>query len=84
MPTDPWIADPQTVVDRLHRPPTKHRNGVPWNAAPLPRRLHRCTPQTWGHIGWFRDVQRCACGAARELGSLGHGWRGRNSRRWAP
>lgn len=41
-----------------------HLNGVPWHEAPLPRRLHRCWPQTRVFLH-LRRVDRCACGATR-------------------
>ena len=38
--------------------------GVPWHKAPLPRRWHRCRPQTRGMMaGGY--VERCPCGAIR-------------------
>lgn len=50
-----------------------HRDGIPWDEAPLPRRLHRCSP-------WSSDLRfdRCACGGMRERGRLF--WDFKNSR----
>lgn len=56
-----------------------HRHGVWWYDAPLPRRLHRCTPWTSAP-----DVDRCACGAIRgPFAKLleRNSWFERNSRR---
>jgi hypothetical protein len=57
----------------------KHRDGVPWHAAPRPSRWHWCSARTW-QVGVFGElkVERCPCGAIR-LG--GRGWMKRNSRR---
>lgn len=55
-----------------------HLNGVAWDVAPIPRRLHRCRPQTEGWTDWFTLIQRCACGAIRRNGSH---WMGKNERR---
>jgi hypothetical protein len=66
----------------LNRPPlpheVHHRDGIPWHQAPLPRRWHRCRPQT---SGWIRAdrFERCACGAGRFDGA--GPWLDRNSRR---
>jgi hypothetical protein len=66
-----------------------HRNGIPWWEAPLPRRLHRCTPWTTGSLEQLTIltipartavVSRCACGAVRVAGD--HRWQQRNERRW--
>lgn len=41
-----------------------HRDGVPWHDAPIPRRLHRCTPQTTAlNLRGGERIYRCACGA---------------------
>lgn len=57
----------------------EHRDGIDWYHAPLPRRWHRCTPQS---RGWFKDhaVLRCACGAIA-TSDCGLFWMERNSRR---
>jgi hypothetical protein len=55
----------------------RHRDEIPWFRAPLPRRLHRCTPWTSGPVDGAL-VDRCACGAIR-IG--GRHWFERNSRR---
>ena len=52
--------------------------GVAWHAAPAPRRLHRCRPQSEGFINYFTLIQRCACGA---ISIDGGRWRGRNSKK---
>jgi hypothetical protein len=46
-------------------PDVRHRDGVPWNEAPIPRRLHRCSVQTSGWTGpaGLTQILRCACGA---------------------
>jgi hypothetical protein len=51
--------------------------GVPWWEAPIPRRWHRCKPQTKGWSG--RMVFRCACGASA-VDDTRH-WFDRNQRR---
>jgi hypothetical protein len=56
----------------------EHRDGLSWWEAPVPRRLHRCKPQTRGYLNWFTFVERCACGAIRMDGSH---WMDRNSTR---
>jgi hypothetical protein len=72
-------------------PVVKHRNGVPWHAAPLPWTLHRCRPQTialwWerksdGWLGQFPagGTLYCACGGTAVL-DTNSGWVGRNGRR---
>lgn len=55
-----------------------HLDGVAWADAPLPRRFHRCRPQTKGTTGFFIRVQRCACGAYRDNYLI---WIRRNERR---
>lgn len=59
------------------------RGGVPWFDAPLPRRLHRCDPQTRGCADDGVVVERCACGATRLLGRRGP-WIGKNETRKGP
>lgn len=56
----------------------KHKDGVPWWEAPVPRRFHRCRVQTMGKLGseW---IYRCACGAVG--GPKWPGWINRNARR---
>lgn len=59
-----------------------HFGGVDWVDAPLPRRRHRCRPQSRGRFGLLgRLVERCACGATRLDGEAP--WFERNSRRRA-
>lgn len=67
-----WIAD-----DVL--PDIAHLDGIPWFKAPLPRRWHRCRPQTGGWFDELTFIERCACGAAR-LDATGE-WSRRNERR---
>jgi hypothetical protein len=56
-----------------------HVDGVAWHEAPLPRRWHRCKPQTSGRLSGGSLIERCACGAVRYDG---HGvWIERNQRR---
>jgi hypothetical protein len=55
-------------------------DGVTYLNAPLPRRWHRCKPQTIGYFGALGTVYRCACGGYRNS-KLGRRWRDRNSRR---
>lgn len=44
----------------------KHRNGVPWYDAPIPRKWHFC--RAWSS-GWvdLTQLERCACGAQRDV-----------------
>lgn len=60
-------------------------DGVSWHEAPIPRRWHKCWVQTWGWLGYFDRVQRCACGAIRCVDPVeGPGlWGERNQRRRA-
>lgn len=53
---------------------TLHLNGIPFDQAPIPRRLHICKPQTMllGRGG----TSFCACGATQE----NNRWTGRNRR----
>lgn len=89
-----WVDDPELKAANDHLTAmasamgfqsqawsTQHLGGVPWHEAPLPRRLHRCTPQT-------RDsglrIVRCACGAVGRMVRWGRlSWESRNSRRRA-
>lgn len=59
-----------------------NRDDTYWTEAPLPRRLHRCTPWTTGMVGG-RVLDRCACGGMRIL-SISSKWTERNSRRKKP
>jgi hypothetical protein len=64
--------------EAVERDPLRHFDGVPWWEAPIPRRVHRCRPQTRGTIGGD-SVERCACGAIRQPGWSS--WINRNERR---
>jgi hypothetical protein len=57
--------------------PIWHLDGVDWLTARLPRRWHRCTPQSVGFTGLDR-IHRCACGVMSFDGEL---WMEKNSRR---
>lgn len=54
-----------------------HKDGIPWDEAPIPRRWHRCKVQTEAWFG-FRQYLKCACGAVRIDGGS---WTIKNSRR---
>lgn len=58
----------------------EHLEGVPWHDAPLPRRFHRCWPQTRAWMNYFERIERCACGAGR---IDGHSWIHKNETRKA-
>jgi hypothetical protein len=49
-----WTAKWTAAEERIG---VVHRDGLPWNEAPLPRRWHRCAPWTTLNGYW-----RCACG----------------------
>jgi hypothetical protein len=53
------------------------RQGVWWNEAPLPHRVHRCEAQTKGWTSGSTYVERCACGAIKSEGR----WTDKNWRR---
>lgn len=55
-----------------------HRDGIPWDEAPLPRRWHKCTAWSAEWFG-FSQVVHCACGAAME--NIVREWSGKNARR---
>lgn len=61
----PKFAEGLSAVERALFDPPEHLDGVKWFEAPVPRRWHRCTPQTRAWIGLFTRVERCACGAIR-------------------
>lgn len=47
--------------ERLDLSTVRHRDGIPWYAAPKPRRRwHRHRAQTTSNV-----LERCACGATR-------------------
>ncbi|MGH3669996.1 MAG: hypothetical protein ACRDSH_05095 [Pseudonocardiaceae bacterium] len=59
----------------------RHRHGLPWYAARVPRRWHSCRSQTikLHHAnGLLIGICHCACGAVTDLAGR---WIGRNSRR---
>lgn len=58
---------------------TASLDGVAWYDSPVPRRWHRCTPQTRAQFAGLGRVERCACGAIRR--GPGDVWLERNSRR---
>lgn len=62
--------------DGFHR--VEHRDDIPWNEAPLPRRWHLCDVWTSEWFG-LSQVCRCACGAITE--NIRQKWHGKNSRR---
>jgi hypothetical protein len=66
-----WVTD-ETAVGSTD---AQHLDGVPWYEAPVPRKWHRCKPQTRGYYN-LSFVQRCACGATWMRG----GWVGKNER----
>lgn len=56
----------------------ENKDGVTWSEAPLPKRFHKCRPQSRGWIK-FSFIERCACGAHRYDGC--GSWMLKNSRR---
>ncbi|MGH4008277.1 MAG: hypothetical protein ACRDTH_09020, partial [Pseudonocardiaceae bacterium] len=65
-------------------PNVRHRGGMPWHAAQVPRRWHSCRPQTIElHCanGVLIGTCHCACGAVTDRTGR---WIGRNSRRCIP
>lgn len=78
-----WVKDPNSpsipspgALSEING--IEHKNGIPWHEAKLPFWIHRCKPQTRGWMGYFRSVDRCACGAVRR--DEGH-WFEKNERR---
>jgi hypothetical protein len=76
-----WIPDPlldqASDVIRI-----EHLDGVDWMNAPLPRRWHRCRPQSRMWEPKWGVLYRCACGASTDTEGLAHEWWDhRNSRR---
>jgi hypothetical protein len=69
-----WRAHPPVGAPQVF-----NLDGVPHHKAPIPRRWHRCWVQTYGYLGGFDVVERCACGAIRRGGT--RRWSERNSRR---
>lgn len=39
-----------------------HLDHIPWYEADLPKKHHKCIPQTIGWINYITRVERCACG----------------------
>lgn len=80
---DPRFPDDFEIEPHvLMGPEIGHKGGVPWWKADLPRRFHRCRPQT---IGWATagapTCYRCACGAMGEAYKGRLSWVDRNARR---
>jgi hypothetical protein len=75
--TDP--SDIEWIKRELQKDAPYHLDGIPWYDAPRPFWLHRCKVQTYGYVGMFDYVERCACGAIRRGGT--RFWFERNSRR---
>ncbi|MGH3695469.1 MAG: hypothetical protein ACRDRX_16025 [Pseudonocardiaceae bacterium] len=72
-----WLPD---CLDR----DVRHRHGLPWYAAQIPRRWHSCRPQTielHRTNGSLIGICHCACGALTDRTGR---WTGRNSRRRIP
>lgn len=60
----------------------EHEGGVPWYAAPLPRKVHRCKAHSTKKTGdGFQTIERCRCGGTRltDMDAKGE-WEDRNSR----
>lgn len=53
-----------------------HKDGIPWDEAPIPRRWHRCKVQTEEWFG-LRQYPLCSCGGLKTP----YGWTMKNSRR---
>ncbi len=65
-------------------PDVRHRHGLPWYTAQVPRRWHSCRPQTielHRTHGSLIGIYHCACGAITDRTGR---WIGRNSRRRTP
>jgi hypothetical protein len=60
-------------------PSLRHREGIPWPQAPLPRRWHLCSVWSWGFTPEGTPYGYCACGARRY--GLNGWWKGKNRRR---
>lgn len=56
-------------------------DGISWADAPIPRRWHKCAPQTKGWLNYFTQVFRCACGAIARVDGGELYWMEKNSRR---
>lgn len=54
-------------------------DGIVWHQAPVPRRWHRCWPQSRGQYKYTTLIERCPCGAVRLDGA--RWWIKKNSRR---
>lgn len=67
----------QGCTDHLSVVPVLHAGGVPWYAAPRPRRIHRCRAHTVGWLPGTGYVSRCRCGATL----IAQIWSGKNSRK---
>lgn len=64
--------------------PYTHKDGVPWDKAPIPPARHRCKAQSWAKItgpAGLGFMCRCACGAAGvQRFAERVNWVGRNAR----
>jgi len=75
---------PSRWVHDQDRPGIRHRGGIPWYAAQIPRRWHFCQPQTIELRrvnGLLIGTYHCACGALTDRTGR---WVGCNSRRYTP
>lgn len=71
------------MPDSLDRD-VRHRHGLPWYAAQVPRRWHACRPQTielHRANGLLMGTCHCACGAFTDRTGR---WVGRNARKNIP
>lgn len=69
--------DPTRYRQDPTNPRIRHLDGIPWNEAPKPPRLHLCRAQSQGWENLLDFTRRCACGAVKQSGAV---WSGRNSR----
>lgn len=72
-----WVPDAR-AAEVAPEMEMAHVDGVAWHDAPVPRRRHRCSPQTKAWYKPFDFIERCACGALRRNGGP---WIDRNERR---
>jgi uncharacterized membrane protein YraQ (UPF0718 family) len=74
-----YLAEPKPPRASHQYPDIEHWAGEPWKEARVPRRWHRCWPQTRARFTDGQVVFRCPCGAIRNARYLG--WSDRNSRK---